>query len=178
MSVRVHPLSDVQSTSIGRGTQIWQFVVVLPGAQIGAGCNINAHVFVENDVAIGDNVTVKCGVQLWDGITLEDEVFVGPNVTFTNDRYPRSKRYLDKPDRTLVRAGASIGANSTIRGGVTIGCNAMIGAASLVTCDIPDGELWFGSPAVSHGPAPRILGPRGDSASVASELHSPWYRLR
>jgi acetyltransferase-like isoleucine patch superfamily enzyme len=155
MPPKIHPLSDV-SGRVGEGTRIWQFVVVLAGARIGARCNINAQVFVENDVCIGDNVTIKCGVQLWDGIVLEDDVFVGPNVTFTNDRYPRSKHFSSpRPDRTRVMRGASIGANSTIRGGVTIGRWAMIGAASLVTCDVPDGELWYGSPATSHGPAPR-----------------------
>lgn len=155
MSTRIHPLSDVQSPSIGDQTQIWQFVVVLPGAHIGTHCNINAHVFIENDVSVGNNVTVKCGVQLWDGVTLEDDVFVGPNVTFTNDRYPRSQRPIVRLERTLVRKGASIGANATIRGGVTIGRHAMVGAGSVVTCDVPDGELWFGCPARFHGPAPR-----------------------
>jgi UDP-2-acetamido-3-amino-2,3-dideoxy-glucuronate N-acetyltransferase len=155
MPPQIHPLSDVQSKQIGEGTKIWQFVVVLPDARIGEGCNINAQVFIENDVVVGDNVTVKCGVQLWDGVTLEDDVFVGPNVTFTNDSYPRSKQYPPALERTTVKRGASIGANSTIRGGVTIGRSAMIGAGSLVLCDVPDGELWFGSPAVSRGPAPR-----------------------
>lgn len=177
MNIRIHPLSDVQSASIGDGTRVWQFVVVLPRARIGANCNINAHVFIENDVSVGDNVTVKCGVQLWDGITLEDDVFVGPNVTFTNDRYPRSKRPAGPLDRTMVRSGASIGANATVRGGVIIGRNAMIGAASLVTCDVPDGELWYGSPATSHGPAPRITGSDTDNAIGRSDL-AAWYRLR
>lgn len=152
---RIHPLSDVQSTAIGDGTQIWQFVVVLAGAVIGRDCNLNAQVFVENDVRVGDRVTVKCGVQLWDGITLEDDVFVGPNATFVNDKLPRSKQYPQAFQRTIVGAGASIGANATILGGVTIGPGAMIGAGSVVTRDVPAGELWVGNPAKSRGAAPR-----------------------
>ena len=152
---RIHPSADVQTQHIGTGTQIWQHVVVLPGARIGRNCNINAMVFVENDVRVGDNVTVKCGVQLWDGVTLEDDVFVGPNATFTNDRYPRSKRYAEDVERTRVKRGATIGANATILCGLTIGRNAMIGAGSVVTHDVPDGELWAGNPARCCGAAPQ-----------------------
>lgn len=153
--VHIHPLADVQSTQLGAGTRIWQFTVVLAGARIGCDCNLNAQVFVENDVIVGDRVTVKCGVQLWDGITVEDDVFIGPNVSFTNDRYPRSKQYPEAFQRTLIKAGASIGANATVLGGLTIGAGAMIGAGSVVTKNVPDGELWVGNPAVSRGPAPR-----------------------
>jgi UDP-2-acetamido-3-amino-2,3-dideoxy-glucuronate N-acetyltransferase len=108
-------------------------------------------------VVVGDHVTVKCGVQLWNGVTLEDHVFVGPNVTFTNDLYPRSHVYPEWPERTLVRSGASIGANTTILCGVTIGRDAMIGAGSVVTKDVPDGELWFGNPARRRGMAPKSV---------------------
>ena len=87
----IHPTSDVQSSSIGEGTTIWQYVIILPQAVIGKNCNINAHCFIENQVIIGDNVTVKCGVYIWDGIRIGNGVFVGPNVTFTNDNFPRSK---------------------------------------------------------------------------------------
>ncbi|MEJ6000564.1 acyltransferase [Paucibacter soli] len=149
---QIHPLADVQSSQIGAGTRIWQFTVVLAGARIGRDCNLNAQVFVENDVIVGDRVTVKCGVQLWDGITVEDDVFIGPNVAFTNDRYPRSKQYPEAFQRTLIKAGASIGANATVLGGLTIGAGAMIGAGSVVTKDVPDGELWVGNPARSRGP--------------------------
>ncbi len=142
-----HSLADVQSSKIGRNTQIWQFVVVLPGATIGNECNICSHVFIENDVVVGDQVTIKNGVQLWDGITLEDSVFIGPNVTFTNDRYPRSKLYPAAFQKIVVGRGASIGANSTVLGGVTIGEEAMIGAGSVVTRSVPAGELWLGNPA-------------------------------
>ena len=151
---RIHPSADVQSSQIGPGTQVWQFCVVLAGARIGRDCNINAQCFIENDVLVGDRVTVKCGVQLWDGITLEDDVFVGPNVTFANDKYPRSKVYPESFQRTVVKRGASIGANATILGGVTIGEGALIGAGSVVTRDVPAGQLWVGNPARSRGLVP------------------------
>lgn len=143
----IHKLSDVQSKNIGKNTNIWQFCVVLPNARIGDNCNICSNVFIENDVIIGNNVTVKCGVQLWDGVTVEDNVFIGPNVTFTNDLYPRSKQYPEKFYKTIIKKGASIGANATIICGHTIGENAMIGAGSVVTKDVPSGELWVGNPA-------------------------------
>ena len=100
---------------------------------------------------IGCNVTVKCGVQLWDGITIEDNVFIGPNVTFTNDLHPRSKQYPDTFARTSVRKGASLGANSTILAGITIGEYAMIGAGSVVTKNVPAQGLWYGNPARHRG---------------------------
>ncbi len=143
----IHPLSDVQTDQIGTGTRIWQYAVILPGAVIGANCNINAHTFIENEVRIGDNVTLKCGVYLWDGTTLGNDVFVGPNVTFTNDKYPKSKRYPPRFQTVVIKEGASLGANATILGGVTVGKTAMIGAGSVVTKDVPDSELWVGIPA-------------------------------
>lgn len=143
----IHPLADVKSPTIGEGTNIWQFCVVLPQAVIGSNCNICAGVLIENDVVVGDNVTVKSGVQLWDGIRIEDDVFIGPNTTFTNDRFPRSKQYPDSFPITTIKKGASIGANSTILPGITIGEKAMIAAGSVVTRDVPAGQLWMGSPA-------------------------------
>ena len=143
----IHNLADVQTEYIGKDTNVWQFSVILPGAKIGNNCNICANVFIENDVTIGNNVTVKCGVQLWDGLSVDDDVFIGPNVTFTNDLYPRSKHYPEKFYKTLIKKGASIGANATIICGITIGENAMIGAGSVVTKDVPAGELWVGNPA-------------------------------
>ena len=137
----IHPLSDVKSTNIGENTNIWQFCVVFPEARIGTGCNICAYVLIENEVVVGNDVTVKSGVQLWDGVTLEDNVFVGPNVTFTNDLFPRSKNPDWKLCKTVVKKGASIGANATII------CGAMIGAGSVVTKDVPAGEIWVGNPA-------------------------------
>lgn len=105
----IHALSDVQSTAIGAGTRIWQFVVVLAGARVGQDCNICSHCLIENDVVIGDRVTVKSGVKLWDGLRVASDVFIGPNVTFTNDKYPRSKNYPTRFLVTSIGAGASIG---------------------------------------------------------------------
>ena len=105
----IHPLADVQSNKIGKDTQVWQFAIILKGATIGENCNINCHTFIENDVIIGNNVTVKAGVYVWDGIKVEDNVFIGPNVTFTNDKFPRSKQRPDQFQNTLIKKGASIG---------------------------------------------------------------------
>ena len=138
----ISELSDVQSSHIGENTRIWQFCVVLPQAQIGKNCNICSHCFIENDVKIGDNVTIKCGVQLWDGIRVEDDVFIGPNVTFCNDKYPKSGNRNFKRLSTVVKRGASIGANSTVLPGVIIGENAMIAAGSVVTKDIPSNYVF------------------------------------
>ncbi len=146
----IHPTADVQSSHIGEGTRIWQHCVVLEGARIGRDCNLCFNVFVENDVVVGNEVTVKSGVQLWDGVELEDKVSVGPNATFTNDHHPRSRQVFELK-RTLVKQGASIGANSTIVGGVTIGAWALIGAGSVVTKDVPPHTLWYGNPARQQG---------------------------
>ena len=143
----IHPSSDVQSKQIGEGTRVWQYVVILPGAVIGRDGNICSHCFIENKVVVGDRVTVKCGVQLWDGVTLEDDVFVGPNATFTNDLIPRSRNASAKLLPTIVKKGASIGANATILPGITIGEGAMIGAGSVVTRDVPPGSTVVGNPA-------------------------------
>ncbi len=144
---RIHPLSDVQSSSIGANTRIWQFVVVLPDARIGADCNICSHCFIENDVIVGDRVTVKCGVQLWDGVRLHDDVFIGPNVSFTNDRYPRSRGYPDRFVPTVVKRGASIGAGAVLLAGITVGENAMVAAGAVVTRDVEPDMLVAGVPA-------------------------------
>ncbi len=143
----IHELSDCKSDNIGENTNIWQFCVIFPKAEIGNNCNICANVLVENEVKIGNNVTIKSGVQIWDGVTIEDNVFIGPNVTFTNDLFPRSKSPDWKLEQTIVKKGASIGANATILCGITIGENVMIGAGSVVTKSIPDGEVWYGNPA-------------------------------
>ena len=142
----IHPLSDCKA-NIPASTNIWQFCVVFPEAKIGDNCNICANVLIENEVTVGNNVTVKSGVQLWDGITVEDDVFIGPNATFTNDLFPRSKNLDWKLSKTIIKKGASIGANATILCGVTIGEKAMIEAGSVVTKDVPEGELWVGNPA-------------------------------
>jgi len=157
-NVFIHPLADCQSRNVGRGTRIWQFVVVLERARIGTECNINCHCFVENDVTIGNRVTIKSGVYVWDGVTLEDDVFVGPNATFTNDKRPRSKVYPEKFLPTVVREGASIGAGAVILPGLTIGAGAMIGAGAVVTKDVPEGGVVFGAAAsirrFTKGPLP------------------------
>jgi UDP-2-acetamido-3-amino-2,3-dideoxy-glucuronate N-acetyltransferase len=143
----IHPTAEVQTEHIGEGTFIWQYCVILKDAVIGKNCNINYNVFIENDVIIGDNVTIKSGVQIWDGLRINDNVFIGPNATFINDNYPRSKDYPVKFLQTILKNGASIGAGCIILGGVTIGKNSMIGAGSIVTKNVPDNELWVGSPA-------------------------------
>lgn len=138
----IHKLSDVQSKNIGKDTKVWQYCVILENAVIGENCNICAHVLIENDVFIGNNVTIKSGVQLWDGLVVEDNVFIGPNVTFTNDLYPRSKKYPERFLKTVIKKGASIGANATIIPGVVIGENAMIAAGSIVTKNVPGNYLY------------------------------------
>lgn len=147
MSAFIHPLSDVQSTNIGEGTRVWQYVVILPGAKIGKNCNICSHCFIENDVVLGDNVTVKPLTAICDGVTLEDDVFIGPSVSFTNDRHPKSGNRGFKLERTTVRKGASIGAGTMVMAGVTVGEGAMAAAGSVVTRDVRPGVTVFGAPA-------------------------------
>lgn len=151
MEAFIHPLAVCESTSVGHRTRIWAFAHILPGAVIGEDCNICDGVFIENDVRVGDRVTVKCGVQLWDGVTLEEDVFVGPNATFTNDMYPRSGQHPEAYARTLVRRGASIGANATLLPGVTIGAGSMVGAGAVVTRDVPENAIVVGNPARIKG---------------------------
>lgn len=143
----IHPLTDVQSAAVGAGTRIWQFVVVLPSAKIGQDCNICSHCLIENDVVIGDRVTVKSGVQLWDGLRVGDDVFIGPNVTFTNDKHPTSGNVNFKLLSTRIEAGASIGGGATLLPGVVIGANATVGAGAVVTKDVPPGATVIGNPA-------------------------------
>jgi len=148
---KIHPTAEVHSKEIGESTCIWQYCVVLKGAKIGDNCNINFNVFVENDVIIGNNVTIKPGVQVWDGLIIEDYVFIGPNVTFTNDLIPRSKQYPESFEKTIIKKGASIGANSTILAGIKIGEYAMIGAGSVVTKNVFPNTVWYGNPAKHRG---------------------------
>jgi len=143
----IHPLSDVQSSAIGPGTRLWQFVVVLPGARIGQDCNICSHCLIENDVVIGDRVTVKSGVQVWDGLRIEDDVFIGPNVTFTNDAYPKSRNAGFTRTSTWIEKGASIGGGATLLPGVRVGAGAMVGAGAVVTQDVAPGATVVGNPA-------------------------------
>lgn len=147
----VHPQGICESEDVGAGTRIWAFAHVLPGAKLGSGCNVCDNVFIENDVVIGDDVTLKCGVQLWDGLRLGHRVFVGPNATFTNDRFPRSKQYPDAFAQTVLEDDVSVGANATVLPGVRIGRGAMIGAGAVVTRDVPPYATVVGNPAVIIG---------------------------
>ncbi|MFN4160395.1 MAG: WxcM-like domain-containing protein [Stenotrophomonas sp.] len=147
MSFYCHPNALCESDQIGDGTRIWAFVHVLPGAVIGDDCNLCDGVFVEGDVVVGNRVTVKSGVQLWNGTRLGDDVFVGPNATFTNDRFPRSGQHLDSFPETVVEAGASIGANATLLPGVRIGSGAMVGAGAVITRSVPPNAIVVGNPA-------------------------------
>jgi UDP-2-acetamido-3-amino-2,3-dideoxy-glucuronate N-acetyltransferase len=149
--VQIHPLADVKSMSIGEGTQIWQFSVVLDGVVIGDNCNIGSHVFIENGVTIGNNVTIKNGAMLFTGLIVQDNVFIGPNVTFTNTKFPKSRRskiktVIDYPT-TVIKRGASIGGGAVILPGLTIGDNSMIGAGSVVTKSVERSRTVLGSPA-------------------------------
>lgn len=143
----VHQLADVQAENIGLNTRIWQFAIVLPGAKIGEDCNICSHCFIENDVTIGDRVTIKSGVQLWNGLRVGDDVFIGPNASFANDKFPRSKQTPEKFLETYIDTGASIGSGAIILPGISIGRSAMIAAGSVVTRSVPPNAIVIGNPA-------------------------------
>ncbi|AMY65428.1 acyltransferase [Enterobacter asburiae] len=143
----IHELSNVKSNKIGKNTRVWQYSVILQGAQIGDDCNICAHTLIEGDVILGDRVTIKSGVYLWDGLRVEDDVFIGPCVSFANDLYPKSKVYPDSFLTTVIKKGASIGANATILPGITLGENCLVGAGSVVTKDVPQNAVVAGNPA-------------------------------
>lgn len=146
----IHPLADCQCDKIPESTRIWQFCVIFPKATIGENCNICSHCLIENAAVIGNNCTIKCGVQIWDGIEIEDDVFIGANVTFTNDKYPKSHNQDWTLLKTTIKTGASIGAGTTILPGITIGEGAIIGAGSVVTKDVPPYTVWYGNPAVQR----------------------------
>jgi acetyltransferase-like isoleucine patch superfamily enzyme len=145
--VFVHPAAICESPWVGHGSNVWAFSHVLAEAQLGRNCNVGENVFIENDVIVGDDVTIKNGVQLWDGLRVGNRVFLGPNATFTNDCFPRSKHYDHPVAMTIVEDGASIGANATILPGITIGAGSMVGAGSVVTRDVPPGVIVAGNPA-------------------------------
>jgi UDP-2-acetamido-3-amino-2,3-dideoxy-glucuronate N-acetyltransferase len=163
-----HPLALVESRKIGTGTRIWAMAHVLSGAVVGEDCNICDHTFIENDVTIGNRVTIKCGVYIWDGVTIEDDVFIGPNATFTNDPFPRSKNRPAEYSKTIVKRGASIGANATLLPGISIGERAMVGAGSVVTRSVPPLAIVAGNPAriVGYEGAPS---PRSSPAAISIE---------
>lgn len=144
---KIHRLADVQADSIGEGSRIWQFAVILRGAKIGKNCNICAQTFIENDVILGDDVTVKCGVQLWDGLRVGNNVFIGPNVTFCNDKHPKSGNCNFECLQTVIEDNVSIGANATILPGVRLGEGCVIGAGAVVTKDVRPGATVVGTPA-------------------------------
>jgi len=149
--IKTHPTSDIQTNAIGDNTKIWQFCVILPNTKIGDNCNICSHVYIENNVLIGSNVTIKNGALIYEGVIIEDNVFIGPNVTFTNDINPRSRNISFQLKKTIIKKGASIGANSTILAGIEIGEYAMIGAGSVLTKNVGTQELWYGNPAKFRG---------------------------
>ena len=170
----IHALADVQSQQVGESTNIWQFTVVLSGARIGDACNICSHCFIENDVVIGDRVTIKNGVQLWDGLRVGDDVFIGPNVTFSNDKFPRSKHHQAHVLRTEVEAGASLGAGATILPGLKVGRNAMVGAGAVVTRSVPANAIVVGNPARIVGYADaQGSGPKGNDSSSLRPVPMP-----
>lgn len=147
----IHPTAVVEPSQVGPRTRIWQYCVVLDGATVGGDVNVNAHCLIEGGATLGNRVTLKCGVYVWSGVTIEDDVFVGPNATFTNDLFPRSRRKPQTWVPTLVRRGASIGAGATIVAGITIGEYALIGAGSVVTKDVPAFGIVAGNPATPRG---------------------------
>lgn len=163
----VHPRGICETHNVGAGTRIWAFAHVLPGASVGRDCNICDHVFVENDVIIGDRVTVKCGVQLWDGLRVENDVFIGPNATFTNDKFPRSRNPPASFASTFIRQGASIGAGAVICPGITIGRGAMVGAGAVVTRDVQDFAIVTGNPARVTG----FAGTQRQKENISSNSH-------
>jgi UDP-2-acetamido-3-amino-2,3-dideoxy-glucuronate N-acetyltransferase len=154
-------MSVVETDSIGEGTRIEAFSHVMPGAKIGRDCKLGDHTYIGNGVTIGDRVTVHCGVQLWDGVTIEDDVLIGPNATFINDRYPRSNQKLERVLPTLVKRGASIGANATILPGITLEEQVMVGAGAVVTRNVPRNAVVAGNPAriISYAGVPRPVAP-------------------
>ncbi len=144
----IHPTAIVEeNVEIGEGTRIWHFVHIRSGAKIGKKCNIGKDVYIDTEVKIGDYVKIQNGVSIYKGVTLEDKVFIGPYAVFTNDLYPRAFSEEWEIVPTLVREGASIGANATIVCGVTIGKYAMVAAGAVVTKDVPNHGLVMGNPA-------------------------------
>lgn len=175
-SAYIHPNALCESHEVGDGTRVWAFAHVLPGARIGRECNICDGVFVEGDVVVGDRTTVKCGVQLWNGVRLGSDVFVGPNATFTNDIFPRSRQYPERFLETVVEDGASIGANATILPGVRIGSGAMIGAGAVITRSVPPNAIVVGNPARIVGYVTERGAP-GEHAADGRENPRPGVRV-
>ncbi len=152
MSYFKHPTAIVESDDIGEGTRIWHFVHIREQASIGKNCNIGKSAYIDTEVKIGNNVKIQNFATIYKGVEIEDDVFIGPSVVFTNDLYPRAFIWGEETIiPTIVKKGASIGANSTIICGVTIGEYAMIGAGSVVTKNVPSFGLVYGTPALLKG---------------------------
>ncbi len=149
----IHPHALCESDSVGAGTRVWAFAHVMKGASVGEACNIGDHAFIESGAVIGNRVTVKNNVLLWDGVTVEDDVFLGPNVVFTNDPNPRAafKKHPQDLFETIVRRGATIGANATVLSGIVLGEHCFVGAGSVVTSDVAPFALVLGNPARRQG---------------------------
>ena len=146
----IHPTAIVETNKIGKNTKIWHFAHVRENTEIGENCIIGKDVYIDKNVKIGNNCKIQNFATVYDGVEIEDDVFIGPHVCFTNDLYPRAKGEW-KIVKTIVKKGASIGANSTVICGITIGENSMIGAGSVVTKDVPNNALVYGNPAVIKG---------------------------
>jgi UDP-2-acetamido-3-amino-2,3-dideoxy-glucuronate N-acetyltransferase len=184
MSVTIHPTAIVDDgAQIGEGSRIWHWVHVCGGARIGRACSVGQNVFVGNDVVIGNNVKVQNNVSVYDAVTLEDDVFCGPSMVFTNVYNPRSAVIRkDEYRRTLIRRGATLGANSTIVCGVTIGEYAFVGAGAVVNHDVPDYALMVGVPARQIGwmsqRGERLDLPLSGNAETVCEHTGKRYELR
>ena len=178
--VYVHPTALVESSDIGPGTRIWAFVHVLKGAVIGQNCNIGDHCFIEGGARVGNDVVIKNGIAIWSGVTVEDRVFLGPNVAFTNDLIPRAKVFHQTHETTLIKTAASLGANVTVVAPVTIGRSALVGAGSVVTKEVPDFGLAYGNPARLVGfvcECGRRLRFDADSARTTCDCNALYERL-
>lgn len=183
--IYVHPRALNESEDVGEGTRIWAFAHVMSRARIGRNCNIGDHAFLESGAAVGDGVTIKNGVSIWDGVILENYVFIGPNAVFTNDKFPRSPRgpfmeekYADSGwlEKTIVKEGATVGANATIVCGITIGKYSLIAAGSTVTSNVPDFGLVVGSPAKLRGYVCICGHPLPDSEKAACSICAKKYQ--
>lgn len=174
----IHANALCETSDVGDGTRVWAFAHILPGASIGRECNICDGVFIEGGVVVGDRVTVKCGVQLWDGVRIEDDVFIGPNATFTNDPFPRSRQRPAAYSPTIIRRGASIGANATILPGLEVGTGAMVGAGTVVTRSIPPNAIVTGNPASIVGYVDNIDLPDEVTILPAAAPHAGFVPVR